>query len=74
MFMRESSCRTRFERSNISTGTGSFLNRIFISADFSAGKSGYPEIGCPDLSNHLVKGSALYVSLSRSENPSLISA
>ena len=31
MFMRESSCWTRFERSNRSKGTGSFLDRIFIS-------------------------------------------
>ena len=58
MFMRESSYWTRFERSNRSKGTGSSLDRIFISAAFSTGNSGYPGIGCPDLSNHLVKGSA----------------
>ena len=58
MFMRESSNLTRFERSNRSKGTGSFFDRIFISAAFSKGNSGCPGNGCPDLSNHLVKGSA----------------
>ena len=58
MFMRESSCWIRFERSNRSKVTGSSLDRIFISAAFSTGNSGCPGIGCPDLSNHLVKGSA----------------
>ena len=58
MFIRESYCWTRFERSNRSKGTGSSLDRIFISAAFSTGNSGCPGIGCPDLSNHLVKGSA----------------
>ena len=73
MFMRESSFWTRFDRSNRSKGTGS-LDRIIISAAFTTGNSGCPGIGCSDLSNHLVKGSASYVSLSRNENPHLISA
>ena len=58
MFMRESSCWNRFERSNGSKGTGSFLERIFVSAAFSTGNSGCPGIGFPDLSNHLSKRSA----------------
>ena len=58
MFMRERSYWTRFERSNRSKGTGSSLDRLFISAAFSTGNSGCPGIECPDLSNHLVKGSA----------------
>ena len=57
MFMRQSSCWTRFKRSNRSKGTGSFLDRIFSSAAFSTGNSGCLGIGCPDVSNHLVKGS-----------------
>ena len=48
MFMRESSCWTRFERSKRSKGTGSSLDRIFISAAFSTGNSGCAGIGCPD--------------------------
>ena len=44
IFMRESSCWTRFERSNKSKGTGSSLDRIFISAAFSTGNSGCPEL------------------------------
>ena len=55
MFMRGSSCWTRFERSNRSKGTASLLDRIFISAAFSTGNSGCPRIGCPYFSNHLVK-------------------
>ena len=58
IFMRERCCWTRFVRSNRSKGTGSFLDRIFISAAFSTGNSGCPGIGCPDLSNYLVKGSS----------------
>ena len=58
IFMRESSCWSRFERSNKSKGTGSYFDRIFISAAFSTGSSVCPGIGFPDLSTHLVKGSA----------------
>ena len=53
MFIRDSFCWTRFEHSNKFKGTGSF-----ISAAFSTGNSGCPGIGCLDLSEHLVKGSA----------------
>ena len=73
-FIRESSCWTRFERSNRSKGTGSLLDQIFSYAAFSTGNSGCSGIGCPDLSSHLVKESALKVSLSGSKNLSLISA
>ena len=74
MFIRESSCWTRLERSNRSKGIGSFLDEVFVSAAFSTGNSGCPGIGCPDLSNYLVKGNTSKVSLFRNENPSLISA
>ena len=39
MLMRESSCWTRFERSNRPKGAGSFLDRFFISTAFSTGNS-----------------------------------
>ena len=53
-----SSCCTRLEQTNKSNGNRSpFANFFFISAAFSAGRSGCPGMGCPDLSSHLVSGS-----------------
>ena len=74
MFMRESFCWTRFESSNRSKCAVFFLDKILISAAFSTGNSGCPGIGCSDLSNHLIKSSALKVSLSKSDKPTMISA
>ena len=54
MFIRDSSCWTSFERSNKSKSTGSFLDKILISAAFSTGNSRCPGIECPDLFNHLL--------------------
>ena len=54
MFVRESSCWTRFERRNRSKDTGFFLDKIFISAASSTGNSGWPGIGfqaCPTISS-----------------------
>ena len=62
------SCSTRLERINKFKGTGSPFANTFMSAGLSAGSSGCPCMGYPDLASHLLSGSLSLLSLSKKEN------